>query len=520
MRARLAALISELRRRRVLNVAIAYAVVGWLIIQVAATTFPLLGLPAGAATLVLAIVLLGFPVVLVMAWVFDLTPAGLKRTPSAEALPVSGAAGSAPVTLPAIRYTSSDGVSIAYYTYGAGPVDLVLVQGWISHLEYAWESPAWRDFIRGLASFARVITFDKRGTGLSDRTAGLPTLEQRMDDVRAVMDAVGSERALVFGYSEGGPMAMLFAATYPERTLGLVLYGTYVKRTWSPDYPWAPTPEERQRFYDTIQQHWGEAENDIEWLAPSMIGDDEFLAWWSAYQRRSASPGAALALARMNTEVDARHVLPGICVPTLVMHREHDADARVEEGRYIAGQIPGARLLVLPGGDHAPFVKSEEIVRHIRHFVTGLVPVKADRVLATILHVEPVVSDALRSFIRSEILRYHGRELRGAGPACQAAFDGPARAVRGALAIRARAVELAEVVSIGLHTGECERGDEGLTGLPTRIAAAVAAQGGAGQVAVTSTVKDIVAGSGLEFATAGRMDVPGAGDWQLYRVAT
>jgi pimeloyl-ACP methyl ester carboxylesterase len=513
MRARLAALLGELRRRRVLNVALAYAVVGWLVIQVAATTFPLLALPDSAATLVLVLVVLGFPVVVVVAWVFDLTAQGFRRTPAAAAAPL-------PNTPPAIRYTTSDGVSIAYYTYGSGPIDLVLVQGWISHLEYAWELPGWREFMRGLASFARVITFDKRGTGLSDRTAELPTLEQRMDDVRAVMDAVGSARAVVFGYSEGGPMAMLFAATYPERTLGLVLYGTYAKRIWSEDYPWAPTPEERQRFYDSIQQHWGEADNDIEWLAPSMIGDDAFLAWWSTYQRRSVSPGAALALARMNTEVDARHLLHSICVPTLVLHREHDVDARVEEGRFIAGGIPGARLLVLPGGDHAPWVGSDEIVRHIRHFVRGLAPTHADRVLATILHVEPVAGDPLLKSLRAAAVRYHGRELRTGGATYQAAFDGPARAVRCALAIRDRAGEGEPRVRIGLHVGECERGEAGLTGLPTRIAAAVAARGAAGQVMVTSTVRDIVAGSGLQFVEAGSVAVPEAGEWQLYQVVT
>lgn len=512
-RSRLPAFVAELHRRRVIKVAIAYALVGWATVEVAATVFPLLELPSSAATLVLLLVLLGFPLTVVMAWMFDVTPAGLRRTLSPQA--ETGVA-----QLPPIRYADSDGVSIAYYTLGDGPVDLVLVQGWVSHLEYAWETPTWVEFMGGLASFSRVITFDKRGTGLSDRTTELPTLEQRMDDVRAVMDAVGSERAVVFGYSEGGPMAMLFAATYPERTLGLALYGTYAKRVWSPDYPWAPTPEERQKFYDSLQNNWAEADNDIEWLAPSMIGNQEFMAWWSAYQRRSVSPGAALALARMNTQIDARHVLPSIRVPALVMHRRHDRDANVEEGRFIAARIPNARFLELAGVDHAPFVNSEDIVRELRRFVSTLPPVEADSVLATILHVEPISTDAFREAVRKNVARFRGSELQ-TEVGFQAAFEGPARAVRCAAAIRDHALHTQTDVRIGLHAGECQRTSNGFRGLPLRIARAVAQHGDSGQVVVTSTIKDVVAGSGLTFEEHGSVSIVGVpGDWRSFIART
>ena len=243
---------------------------------------------------------------------------------------------------PQTRYTRSGNVNIAYQVVGDGPLDLVLVFGWISNIELAWEEPHLRRFLDRLASFSRLILFDKRGTGLSDRVSltDLPTLEQRMDDVRAVMDAAGSERAALLGMSEGGPMCILFAATYPDRTVALVTCGTYAKRRWSADYPWAPTPEERQVFFDAIEFRWGE-ELGLDSLAPSRLDDPTLKRWLEGYMRRSASPSAALALARMNTDVDVRDVLPSVRVPALIMHRDGDRDARVDEGRYIATQIPG-----------------------------------------------------------------------------------------------------------------------------------------------------------------------------------
>ena len=240
------------------------------------------------------------------------------------------------------RFARSGGVHIAYQVLGDGPLDLVLSPGWVSHVELALEDPLQGSFLRRLASFARLIVFDKRGTGLSDRVPDdqLPTLEERMDDLRAVMDAVGSERAAIFGVSEGGNLAALFAATYPDRTAALAMFGTFAKRVWSPDYPWAPTPEARERLYEIVERDWGGA-MDLATLVPSKVGDAEFMRRLATYLRRAASPGAALALLRMNTQIDIRNVLPSISAPTLVMHRVGDRDANIEEGRFIAARIPG-----------------------------------------------------------------------------------------------------------------------------------------------------------------------------------
>src|SRR2546425_3424043 len=256
---------------------------------------------------------------------------------------------------PETRYAKSGDINIAYQVLGSGPIDLIYVPGWVTHLEYGWEEPSLARFYTKLASFSRLILFDKRGTGLSDQSTHLPTLEQRMDDVRAVMQAVESERAVVFGMSEGGNMAMLFAATYPERTIALITFGAFAKRIYDADYPWAPTPEERQKLYDAIEEEWGGPIGIVD-LAPSRADDERFRHWWASYQRRSASPRAALNLARLNTSIDVRHVLPAIRVPTLVLHRTGDRDSNIEEGRYIASHIPGAKFIELPGEDHILFV--------------------------------------------------------------------------------------------------------------------------------------------------------------------
>ncbi|HEY3636057.1 MAG TPA: alpha/beta hydrolase, partial [Caldimonas sp.] len=261
------------------------------------------------------------------------------------------------------RFARSGGIHIAYQVLGAAPLDLVFSPGWVSHVELALEDPVQGSFLRRLASFARLIIFDKRGTGLSDRVADdqLPTLEERMDDLRAVMDAAGSARAAIFGVSEGGNLAALFAATYPERTTALAMFGTFAKRVWSPDYPWAPKPEERERLYEIVERDWGGA-MDLATLVPSKIGDADYMRRLATYLRRAASPGAALALLRMNTQIDIRHVLPSIRAPTLVMHRRGDRDANIEEGRFIARNIPGARLVELAGEDHLPWVGDAESI--------------------------------------------------------------------------------------------------------------------------------------------------------------
>lgn len=277
--------------------------------------------------------------------------------------------------VPETRYAPSGDLRIAYQVLGDGPMDLVYAPGWVSHVEYAWEEPSLAYFFRGLAAFSRLILFDKRGTGLSDRASGLPDIQQRVDDVRAVMDAAGSRRAVIFGWSEGAGMGITFAATYPERAIALVLFGAYARRAWAPDYPWASTPEERQEgIYDVIAREWG-GPVGIEHVAPSRATDPAFREWWGTYQRRSASPAAALALARMNSSIDVRDFLPRVSVPTLVMHRRHDLNAKLEEGRYIADRIPDARFVEFDGADHLPFASDvESVLRCTEDFVRNLPP--------------------------------------------------------------------------------------------------------------------------------------------------
>jgi class 3 adenylate cyclase len=439
---------------------------------------------------------------------------------------------------PETRYARSGDVNIAYQVVGDGPLDLVLVFGWISNIELAWEEPHLRRFLDRLASFSRLILFDKRGTGLSDRVSlnDLPTLEQRMDDVRTVMDATGSERAALFGMSEGGPMCILFAATYPDRTVALVTCGTYAKRRWSADYPWAPTPEERQVFYDAIEYRWGE-ELGLDTLAPSRVDDPVLRSWLEAYVRRSASPSAALALARMNTEVDVRDVLPSVHVPALIMHREGDRDSAVDEGRYIAGRIPGARFVELHGMDHLPWIgDQDEVLSEIEEFLTGVRPIpQPDRVLATVLFTDIVRSTEMAASlgderwrdllarhhkaVRAELARFRGREIDNAGDGFLASFDGPARAVRCASAIISSLRDLGLEVRAGVHTGECEVLDGKLTGLAVHIGARVAALATPGTVLVSSTVRDLVAGSGIEFDDRGLHSLKGIdAEWRLFAV--
>jgi pimeloyl-ACP methyl ester carboxylesterase len=255
--------------------------------------------------------------------------------------------------IPETKYAKSGDVHVAYQIFGSGSINLVLGPGWASHIEYAWEEPTYAKLLQRLGSFARVAWSDKRGTGLSDRARDLPTLEQRMDDIRAVMDAVGFEHAALFGVSESGSMCMLFAATYPKRTDSLVLYGSFAKRLWSEDYPWAPTWEAREKWIDGLEKGWGST-LELSTLAPSTVNDERFSKWFATYARLSVSPSAAVALARMNTEIDIRNILSSIHVPTLVMHRTGDRDVKVEEGRYLAQNIPGAKFVELSGNDHVP----------------------------------------------------------------------------------------------------------------------------------------------------------------------
>lgn len=420
---------------------------------------------------------------------------------------------------------------IAYQVLGEGPRDLVYVPGWISHVELAWEEPTLATFLGRLASFSRLITFDKRGTGLSDRLPNdqLPTLEERMDDVRAVMEAVGSERAAVFGFSEGSNLSALFAASYPERTTALVMFGSFAKRIWSEDYPWAPKPEEREATYELIEREWGNL-MDVGHYTPSKINDEAFAQRLATYLRRSASPGAAVALLRMNTQIDIRSVLPTIRVPTLVIHRTHDRDANVEEGRWIASQIPGARFLELPGEDHFPWVGDQDaVLDEVEEFLTGArrAP-EPNRVLATVLFTDIVGStervasvgdrawlnllEQHHALVRKELPRFRGHEVKTAGDGFVATFDGPGRAVRCACSIRDGVRQLGLEIRAGLHTGEIEMTGADIGGIAVHIAARVGAAAGASEVLVSSTVKDLVAGSGIDFVDRGTQTLKGIPD--------
>jgi class 3 adenylate cyclase len=438
--------------------------------------------------------------------------------------------------VPETKYANSGDVSIAYQVIGKGSLDLIYVMGWVSNVEYFWQEPSMNHFLRRLSSFSRLILFDKRGTGLSDKVTHLPTLEQRMDDVRAVMDAAGSEKAALFGVSEGGPMSILFAATYPKRTEALITYGSYAKRVWSPDYPWAPTPEQRQVFFDAISKGWGGVV-DLDTLAPSKINDKQFRQWWAAYLRNSASPKDALALAKMNTEIDVRNILVSIHVPALIIHRTDDMDILAGGSRWMAEQIPNARYVELPGNDHLPWVgDSDKILNEIEIFLTGeLHRSEADRILATCLFTDIVNStetaqslgDARwrnllqnhNEVVRKLLIHYKGREIKTTGDGFFAIFDGPARALRCAAAIRNEVRLLGIEIRAGLHTGECEIIDDDISGIAVHIAARVMSKAMPGEVLSSSTVKDLVAGSGIQFEKKGLFSLKGmAGDWEIWAV--
>jgi class 3 adenylate cyclase len=436
------------------------------------------------------------------------------------------------------QYARSGDVHIAYQVHGQGPLDIVYVPGWVSHVELAWEEPTYARFLSRLASFARLIMFDKRGTGLSDRVPDdrLPTHEERMDDIRVVMDAVGSKRAAFFGVSEGGVICTLFAATFPDRTVALATFGTFAKRIWSPDYPWAPTPEERQREYEHIEREWGKL-MDLSHYIPSRMGDEAFVRRVATYFRRSASPGAALALMKMNTQLDMTHVLPTIHVPTMVMHRTGDLDINVEEGRWLAERIPGARFVELPGVDHWPWIGDQDpILDEIQEFLTGARPEPdATRVLATILftdivestrHAHALGDKAWKTLLEKHdrlcekcVERFRGRLIKRTGDGIHATFDGPGRAISCAREILDGARDLGVGIRAGLHTGECEIRGEETEGVAVHLAARVAALADAGEVLVSRTVCDLVAGSGLEFTDRGTHKLRGfPQEWQVFSV--
>jgi pimeloyl-ACP methyl ester carboxylesterase len=400
--------------------------------------------------------------------------------------------------------------------------------GWVSHLEYFWTEPRFARFLQRLASFSRLILFDKRGTGLSDRVPlqQLPTIEQRMDDVRAVMEAAGSERAVLCGVSEGGCMSAVFAATYPEKTLALAMIGSYARRLRAPDYPWAPTVEQRDAFLDDINVNWG-GPVGLEERAPSVAGDPHFREWWSAYLRMGASPGAAVALTKMNTEVDIRDVLPLVGVPALVVHRSGDRCLKVEEGRYLASRIPGARFVELPGNDHLPFVGDQDsILDAIETFVTDVQHrLEPSHVLATVLAAgfEPLrggspEAQALEAELLRQTNQFRASTTEHVPGRVAAAFDGPARAVRCAAAMKQAAGRLGMAMRAGLHTGECICSGATIRGTALDVAERIRQQARTGEVLVSGTVRDLVAGSGILFTPAGRLEAEAIGEWQLLAV--
>jgi pimeloyl-ACP methyl ester carboxylesterase len=438
--------------------------------------------------------------------------------------------------VPETRYAKSGDVHIAYQVLGEGPIDLVFVPGFVSNVEATWQQPARAAFFRRLASFSRLIMFDKRGTGMSDRTSQIFTLEQRMEDVHAVLDAAGSERAALLGVSEGGPMSILFAASYPQRTTALVVCGSYAKRSWADDYPFGWREEKWAAALGNMERNWGTPKGvDLEMWAPSIAHDPERAAQTAAYFRAAASPGAALAVMSMNRDIDVRRVLPSVRVPTLILHRVDEKVIDVEHARYLARHIPGARLIELPGVDHIPWVgDSAALLDQVELFLTGQrQAAEPERVLATVQFTDIVQSteraaalgdrkwrealERFQSMVREALREHRGREIDTAGDGFLAAFDGPARAIRCAAAVRAGARSQGLEIRAGVHTGECELIGGKLGGIAVHIGARVAGQAAPGEIVVSQTVKDLVAGSGLAFAERGTHALKGVpGEWRLY----
>ncbi len=439
-----------------------------------------------------------------------------------------------------VRYAHSGEVSIAFQVLGEGPIDVVMVPGFPSHLEVAWQQPRIAYLYRRLAAFSRLILLDKRGSGLSDRVSpgDLPGLEQRVDDLTAVLDAVGSERATLLGFSDGGPLAALFVATYPERTDRLILANTYPKRLSSADFAAAPSAEYWSAIVQQMRERWGQP-IFVDLLAPSMIDDEAFRGWWASFMRHSMSPGAAIALQTMNAQIDIRAILAAINVPTMVLHRTGDRVNPVEGGRYIADHIPGARLVELDGDDHYLWLGDQDaVLRELEAFITGgATESEPNRVLATMLFTDIVSStdqaaelgdrswsaliETHNDVVRRELDRFHGHEVSTTGDGFLATFDGPARAVRCAAALVTRLAALGVYIRAGVHTAEIEVIGDDVRGLGVHVAARIMSLAGRDEVMVSSVVKDLSLGSGLEFTSRGLHQLKGVpGDWELYAAQT
>lgn len=440
------------------------------------------------------------------------------------------------LTVPETRYTRCGTINIAYQVFGEGPENLVLVPGWVSNIDVMWEEPRLASYLRRLGTFARVMLFDKRGTGLSDRVTDAPMLEERMEDVHAVMQAVGAERAALVGSSEGGPMCALFAATYPEKARALIMIGSYPRRCQAENYPIGPTSEETSAFMRSLVENWGTPFGLAE-RAPSLVDDDRFRAWWSRYLRSGTSPGAAATLFEANAEIDIREILPTVRVPTLLIHATGDRAIPVAHSRWMAERIPGAKLLEIETEDHLPWLGgAEQILSAIEEFLTGTHHSAAsDRILSTVMFTDIVGSTQILAasgdatwrdlrathdeVVRTNLEAFSGREMNTTGDGFLAIFDGPARAVHCAQNICADTARHGMEVRIGLHTGECELRGRDLSGLAVHIAARIAGVAPAGGVLVSRTVCDLAGGSGLKFVPAGRHSLKGVPEaWELYTV--
>jgi class 3 adenylate cyclase len=441
------------------------------------------------------------------------------------------------VVAPVARYAKSGDLHIAYAVEGDGPMDLVWVPPWISQVEYLWAEPSLERVLGRLTQFARVITFDRRGSGLSDPFFGAPTLEEQMDDVLAVMDAAGSENAAICGTLEGGPMAALFAATYPDRTNALVLYATFARATWAPDYDWAWTAEQRDREMADVIEHWGEGLIASS-VAPSKRAEPGFMEWAGRLERLAASPATIRRLIGLIGEFDVRDVLPSIRVPTLVMHRTGDSFIKVEHSRYIASKVPGARYVELEGDENMFSVGDwEALIGEVEEFLTGTRHEREpDRMLATVLFTD--ICDSTRhaaemgdrgwrfllerhdALFRQALERHRGREVKRTGDGFLATFDGPARAIRCAASVAEAMGSLGLQIRAGLHTGELEVMDGDLGGLAVHIASRVMGAAAPNEVLVSGTVKDLVVGSGIDFEDRGERELRGVpGEWRLYAVS-
>jgi pimeloyl-ACP methyl ester carboxylesterase len=438
---------------------------------------------------------------------------------------------------PTTHYANSDGSSIAYQVHGEGPLDLVLIPGFVSHVELIWEDPTIARFLRRLASFSRLIVFDKRGQGLSDRPGWPPTLEESMDDLRAVMDAAGSERAAVFGISEGGPMSALFAASHPDRVTSLVLFGTWAKMLRAPDFPQGIEEQALGGLREMLREGWG-GPVAAEFWAPSAAEDPDFRRCWARLLRQGTSPQGALALIDLYREIDVRPVLPTISAPTLVLHRKDDIVVRERQGRYLAEAIPDARFVELDGCDHLAWIGDQDaLLDEIEEFLVGSRRSQdTDRALATVLFTDVVESTATAArlgdrawrnlierhdaTVRRHLSLHRGREVKTMGDGFLATFDGPARAIRCATSLRDDLSTLDLPIRAGIHTGEVELIGDDVAGMAVNIGARIGALADPGEVYVSSTVKELVVGSGLDFVERGVHTLKGApGEWRLFAVA-